>query len=67
MDRGAWRASPWGHKELDTAEHLNMFTIFSISYTFITDLNSFPDIVNRLSRIPRKCFELILFVFYQVR
>ena len=21
MDRGAWRASPWGHKELDTAEH----------------------------------------------
>ena len=23
MDRGAWRTSPWGHKELDTAERLN--------------------------------------------
>ena len=21
MDRGAWQASPWGHKELDTTEH----------------------------------------------
>ena len=31
--------SPWGHRESDTAEHLNMLTIFSVSYTFITDLN----------------------------
>ena len=25
MDRGAWQLShsPWGHKELDTTEHLN--------------------------------------------
>ena len=23
MDRGAWRTSPWGHKELDTTEQLN--------------------------------------------
>ena len=21
MDRGAWRATVWGHKELDTTEH----------------------------------------------
>ena len=23
MDRGAWWASPWGHKESDTTEQLN--------------------------------------------
>ena len=23
MDRGAWRASPWGHKEPDTTERLS--------------------------------------------
>ena len=24
MDRGAWRASPWGSKELDTTEQLSL-------------------------------------------
>ena len=31
--------SPWGHKESDSTEHLNTLTIFSVSYTFITDMN----------------------------
>ena len=27
MARGAWWASPWGHKELDTTERLTHFNI----------------------------------------
>ena len=27
MDRGAWQASPLGHKELDTTEQLSMYTV----------------------------------------
>ena len=27
MDRGAWGATPWGHKELDMTERLNVMRL----------------------------------------
>ena len=27
MDRGAWRATPWGHKESDMTEQLNVMRL----------------------------------------
>ena len=35
MDRGAWRASPWGHKESNMIDRLSMQTYAHMS-TFIT-------------------------------
>ena len=44
MDRGAWRAIPWGHKELDTLKCLSAYTdlilltlisYFAMSLTFM--------------------------------
>ena len=32
MDRGAWRASPWGRKELDTTECAHTFTMLYITF-----------------------------------
>ena len=34
MDRGAWRASPWGHRELDTTERLRT-TVLTFYHTKI--------------------------------
>ena len=33
MDRGAWWASPWGHKELDTIELLSTYNYSPRTHT----------------------------------
>ena len=35
MDRGAWKASPWGHKDLDTTEQLT-FSLFHVYLEYLT-------------------------------
>ena len=43
MERGAWRAtySPWGHKELDTAEQLTLLLLLLIA-TILTTYSFLP-------------------------
>ena len=35
MDRGAWKASPWGHKELDPTEQLTL-SLFHVYLEYLT-------------------------------
>ena len=52
MDRGAWRTTPWGHKELDTTERLSKGCLCSSTHNhtipatdsiFISPLTEAPD------------------------
>ena len=38
MDKGAWRATPWGRIELDTTERLN-FTFFHLYNSEVTHIH----------------------------
>ena len=33
MNKGAWQASPWGHKELDMTEQLRMYAPVTSGFT----------------------------------